>query len=245
MNKKIIFTCLIALSFFLNNCKDKGEDTPTPPSPPTVTFPVITSVDGIFTAIRTTTINNTVETNIGTCYAAFYKNQNTAMKLDGGKVSINSKECYKSENSIYFMVPTATEPNGVPFANQILWQVAGNTETGVPTIYNKDDSGFPATPSLPEYVNMSQEYNYLLSWTSSAQSDSVIIIVKGPSATFKKTFNSSIKQYSIPKEEIVKLGVGKGIVQVINYKVTYAVTGTKNYAFIKQSIGYTDKVNIQ
>lgn len=244
--KKIYFILLASiLSIFLNNCKDKGDDIVEPPSPPVVTFPVVNAVDGILTAIKTTTINNTVETNIGTCYAAFYKNQNSAMKLDAGNVTINAKTCYKTENSIYFMVPTASEPNGIAFSNQVLWQVTGNTSSGVPTIYNKDDSGFPATPSLPEFVNMLSDYDYLLTWTSSNNSDSVIIIVKGPSATFKKTLASTYKQYSIPKTEIAKLGVGKGSVHVINYKINYEAISSKNYAFIKQSIGYTDKVTIQ
>ncbi|MCC6721915.1 MAG: hypothetical protein IT243_06910 [Bacteroidia bacterium] len=245
MKKIFITSFFVFLLIFLNNCKDKGDDIVEPPVPPVVTFPVINAVDGILTAIRTTTLNNTVETNIGTCYAAFYKNQNSAMKLDAGNVTINAKTCYKADNSIYFMVPTASEPNGIPFSNQVFWQATGNTSTGVPTIYNKDDSGFPATPSLPEFVNMLSDYDYLLTWSSSSQSDSVIIIIKGPSATYKKTLASSYKQLSIPKTEIAKLGVGKGSVQVINYKINYSAVSSKNYAFIKQSIGYTDKVTIQ
>ncbi|NUM31998.1 MAG: hypothetical protein HUU47_06705 [Bacteroidetes bacterium] len=245
MKQRIFIPCLILFSLFLSNCKDKTDETPEPPTPPTVTFPVTNAVDGVFAAIKTTTINNTVESSIGTCYAAFYKNQNPAMKLDGGKVTLNSKECYKTDNSIYFIVPTATEPSGITLANQILWQVAGNTSTGVPSVYNKDDSGLPATPSIPEFINMMSDFNYLLNWASSSQSDSVIIIVKGPSATFKKTLNNTYKSYTIPKEEIAKLGVGKGTVQIINYKVNYATTGAKNYAYIKQSIAFTDKVTIQ
>lgn len=245
MIKRILIPCLILFSLFLSNCKDKTDDTVIPPTPPTVIFPVMNSVDGVFAAIRTITINNTVETTTGTCYAAFYKNQNTAMKLDGGKVTLNTKECFQSENSIYFIVPTTDNPTGVTLSNQVLWQVTGNTTNGVPSVYNKDDSGLPAIPSIPEFVNMMSDFNYLLNWGSSSQCDSVIIIVKGPSATFKKTLNNTFKSYSIPKEEIVKLGVGKGSVQVINYKIFYATTGTKNYAFIKQSVGYTEKVTIQ
>ncbi|MFM9946196.1 MAG: hypothetical protein ACKVQB_13280 [Bacteroidia bacterium] len=246
MFKKIIFYSTILGALTFQNCKPTEEDPePTPITAPEIMVPShIKNVDGILVSIITASKEASTETKIGTAYAAFYKGQNSSIKLDATSVKINSKVTTKSDDNVYFYDISATEPLGLDFKSQINWQVTGNTTTGVPVISNNDGSGFPNVPSLPEFINMNPDQDKLINWSSSFGADSVVFTVKGPLSTFKRVFNNTVNSFTIPKAEITKLGIGNGSLQIICYKVEPKTFGSKNYAFIKECISICKKVNI-
>ncbi len=247
MYKKIIIALTVIGAFALQNCKpDGGDPEPTPITAPEITLPLsIPSVDGILVATNIDTKNGGTELIVGTAHAMFYKGKNPTLKVEAGTVKINSKDATKSDDNIYFFAPSITEPTGLVYQNQIYWKTSGNTANDVPVIDNNDGTAMPSIPSIGEFYAMNTFQDKLISWANSSGSDSVILIIKGPSATYKRVFNNTITSHTVPKAEIVKLGLtANGSLQVINYIMQVKAVGTKNYAFIKQSIGLCTKVTI-
>ena len=246
MFKKLVFATAIIGVTTLQNCKSGGDDpTPLPITAPEVNLPsAIKNVDGVLAAIITLTKESGTDLKIGSAYAAFYKGKNPSMKLDAGTVKINTKAATKSDDNIYFYTTSATEPNGIVYQSQVFWQATGSTANDVPSINNNDGGGLPNIPNIPEFMTMNVDQDKLINWTSSFGADSVVLILKGPSSTYKRVFGSSIVSHSIAKADIVKLGIGTGNLQVINYKLDIRAVGTKNYAFLKQCVGICSKVAI-
>ncbi len=246
MFKKLIFATLVIGTVTFQNCKPKEVDLiPAPITAPEVTLPsAIKNVDGVLAAIITVTKDNAVELTIGSAYAVFYKSKNPATKLDAGTVKINTKTALKSDDNIYFYTASATEPNGLIYQSQVFWQVNGSVANDVPSINSNDGTGLPSIPSVPEFMTMNVDQDKLILWTSSSGADSVVLILKGPSATYKRVFGSTVTTHTVPKAEIVKLGIGSGNLQIINYKLDFRTIGTKNYAFLKQAVGICSKVGI-
>ena len=246
MIKKLFFACSIILAITLQNCKDGGEPEPAPITAPELIIAMpLPSIDGILAASITVTKSGGVESKIGTAHAMFYKSKNPATKVEAGTVKINTKTTTKADDNTYFYGVSATEPKGLEYQSQVFWDVIGSTANDVPRITNNDNSGLPNMPSLPEFANYNTNQDGLITWTNSSGADSVILIFKGPSATYKKVFNNSIVKHTVPKAEIAKLGIGSGTIQVINYKMEVRVVDTKNYAFIKQTIAICSKVGIK
>jgi hypothetical protein len=248
MYKKFLLLGLVAGALSLNNCKptDGGDPVPTEVIAPETTIPPgIKNVDGVFMAINTITKTSGVELEIGTAHAAFYKNQNSATKLDGGTVSVNAKTLTKSDDNTYFYAASATEKGGIDYNSQINWVSTGNTSNGLASIGDNDGTGFPNLPVLSEVINLDKTMDNLINWATGFGGDSVIFIIKGPSATFKKVLPSNTTKYTLPMAEIAKIGTGTGTIYVINYKALTKTYGGKNYAFIKQSIAVCSKTNIE
>jgi hypothetical protein len=246
MFRKIIFACSLIGAITFQSCKtEDGDPEPTLVAGPAVILPsAIKNVDGVLAAIVTVTKNSGVALEVGSAYAAFYKNKNSKMKLEAGTVKINAKGTTMSSDTSYFYTSSASEPKGLEYLAQVYWQVSGNTANDVPVINNNDGSGLPNVPSVPEFININKDQDYLLNWISSFGGDSAVVILKGPSATFKRTVANSISSITITKADIAKLGAGSGNLQVINYKLEVKTVGTKSYAFVKQSIGICSKVGI-
>ncbi len=246
MFRKIIFACSLIGAISFQSCKtEEGDPEPTPIKAPEVTLPAaIKNVDGVLAAIVTATKNAGTELKVGSAFAMFYKNKSPLVKLDAGTVKINTKATTKSDDNTYFYTSSVTEPKGLEYQSQVYWQATGSTANDVPSINNNDGSGLPNVPVLPEYLNMNVEQDALVNWGSSFGGDSTIFILKGTSGTYKRVLNTATSSHSIPKAEIVKLGLGTANLQVITYKLEFRALGTKNYAFLKQSIGICSKVNI-
>lgn len=245
MIKKIIFSLAIVVGLFLQNCKTETVDPIPPVTAPSVNLPSVSGVDGILLAMKTSTKNGGTETVVGTGYAMFFSGQNQNTKVDAGNLTLNTKSCAKSDDKIYFYSPSTTEPLGIVFGTQIFWQGTGNTTTGMPAISDNDGGGFPNMPSLPETINFDKDQDKTINWVSSNGGDSVMLVLKGPSASFKRTVDNSISLINIPKEEIVKLGLGVGTLHVVNFTKTNKTIGSKTFAFIKQSIAVSNKVNFE
>lgn len=244
MIKRILIGCSVLAAFALQNC---STETPAPPAPvtaPSITLPSVSGVDGILVAMNTRTRESGVEITTGTGQAIFFKNQSPASKVDGGTLKLNTKSLIKSDDNTYFYIPTTADPKGIVFGSQIFWQGSGNTANGIPVISDNDGSGFPNIPVLGEFVNLNTGQDYTFNWISSNGADSVILSVKGPSALFKKVFANSSTSYTLPKAEIAKLGIGGGTVAIISYTKSNKTIGSKTFAFIKQAIALTNKVNI-
>ena len=183
MFKRLIFAAVIIGSVTLQNCKSgEGDPTPLPITAPVVTFPdAIKNVDGVLAAIITLTKESGTDLKIGSAYAVFYRGKNPSMKLDAGTVKINTKTTTKSDDNVYFYTTSATEPNGLVYQSQVFWQATGSTANDVPSINNNDGVGLPNVPNVPEYMTMNVAQDKLITWTSSFGSDSVVLILKGPS----------------------------------------------------------------
>ncbi len=243
MNKKIILACCIIGVLGFQNCKDDKDPEPTPITAPIVTLPTsIKNVDGILMAISTSTKASGIELIVGSAQAVFFKNKNPLIKVEAGTVKINMKTCTRSDDSLYFYTASATEPTGIVYKSQILWQTTGTAD--VPLINDNDGGGMPNMPTVPEFLNMSITQDKLINWVSSYGGDSTIFIIKGPLATYKRTFNNTISSHTVTLAEIAKLGKGAATLQIINYKLISKTLGTKSYAFLKQMIGNCTKVTI-
>lgn len=243
MFKKIIFAFSVIGIVAIQSCKDEPDPGPTPIVAPAVTIPTaINNVDGILAVTITTTREASTDLKVGTAHAVFYKGKSPANKLDAGSVKINSKTTTKSDDNIYFYTSSAAEPKGLEFQGQIFWQVSGSTSNDVPAMSSNDGSGFPNDPKLSEFLNLNVDQDKPLTWTSSFGADSVVLILKGPSATYKRVFNNTVTSHTVTKAEIAKLGLGSGSLQIINYKLEMKTFGTKSYAFLKQSIAICSKV---
>lgn len=247
MFKKLIYSLSILGAITLQNCKstDGDDSTPTPVTAPAVTLPSeLKNIDGVMATIKTSTMVNSLPFVIGSAYAVFYKTQNPSTKLDAGSVKINTKVTTKTDDNIYFYTSSASEPNGLNLQGSVLWEVGGSTANGVPSFNDNDGTGSPNLPSVPGSLIMLGSQPKSIDWNTSTGSDSVILIITGPSATYKKVFPSSVTSHTVPAAEIIKLGAGQGTYQVINYKIQFRTHGGKTYAFLKQSIGLCNNVTI-
>jgi len=244
MIKRVLIGSLVLGALALQNC---GTETPAIPAAitaPTVNLPAVSGVDGVILAMNTRTKESGVEIMTGTGQAIFFKNQSPLTKVDGGTLKLNTKSCIKSDDNTYFYIPTTADPKGIVFGSQIFWQGTGNAANGVPAINDNDGSGFPNIPVLGEFINLKTNQDYALNWISSNGGDSIIVILKGPSASHKKVFANTVSSYAVPKAEIAKLGVGGATVTIINYIKVNKTIGTKTYAFIKQAIAFTAKASV-
>ena len=246
MYKKIIYACFAIGILALQNCKsDGGDPLPAAITAPAVTLPSsITGVDGILAAISISTKESGTQLIVGSAYAAFYQSKNPLNKVEAGTVLINTKTATKSDDNIYFYTASVSEPKGLDYKNQVLWDVSDNTTNGVPKIYDNDGSNFPNMPDVPENLILFTNQDKLISWTSSAGADSVILIMTGKSATYKRVFNNTVSTHTIAAAEIAKMGKGSGKLEIISYKLLLKPFGTKQYAFIKQCMGICTKVSI-
>ncbi len=243
MNKKIILALSLLGILTFQNCKDGKDPEPEPITAPLITLPTaIKNVDGILMAISTFTKANSVDLIVGSAHAVFFKNKNPLIKVETSNLKINTKLCTRSHDTLYFYSASASEPKGIEYKSQILWQSTATPD--VPAINDNDGSGMPNIPVVPEFLNMSVSQDKAINWVSSYGGDSIIFIVKGPLATYKRTFNNTISSHTIPLAEIAKIGKGAASIQIINYKLITKTVGTKTYAFLKQVIGNCTKVTI-
>ncbi|MCB9251488.1 MAG: hypothetical protein H6605_03425 [Flavobacteriales bacterium] len=245
MIKKSLLLILLLGGLMFQNCGDDPVTVPDPITAPSVLLPSISGVDGILLAMNTSTKSNGTETVTGTGYAVFYNNKNVNSKVEAGTLKLNTKDLVKSDDNIYFYTPAATDPKGIIFGSQIFWQGTGNTASGVPAINDNDGSGFPNMPQLSEFVNFQQDQDKTISWVSSTGADSVILVLKGPSSTLRRVFGNDKTSTTLLKDEIAKLGVGSGVLSIINYKRSDKTIGSKTYSFVKESVATTTKVGIQ
>lgn len=243
--KKLI-PALLLLAIAAYSCKtSEPEPEPEVVTAPAITMPSIKGVDGIFVAIKMSTKSGGTESFTGTGQAVFYKSASSTIKVEAGRGKLAGKTLIKSDDNIYFYAPTTAEPKGIVFGTQILWEMSANAANGVPQISDNDGGGFPNTPVLPESIILDQTQVKNISWVSSVGSDSTILLVKGPNATFKQVLPPSVTFFDLAKSDIAKLGVGAGEITIINYKVTQKTFGGKSYAFVKQSTAFTNKVAIK
>jgi len=244
--KKILPALLLLSILGTNSCETTGpEPGPDPISAPVISMPSIKGVDGILVAVKTSTKAGSTETFTGTGQAVFYKSSSSTLKVEAGGGKLNGKTLVKSDDNIYFYIPTTTDPKGIVYGSQIFWEISANAANGVPAISDNDGGGFPNTPVLSESLLLDQTQVKSLNWISSVGSDSTMIIVKGPNATFKKVVSPSVTTIDLTKADIAKLGIGGGEVSIINYKVITKTVNGKSYAFIKQSVSFTNKVTIK
>jgi len=246
MFKKAIFAATVLCAFTFQSCKkDDPDPIPVVVTAPAVTLPTsITGVDGILAAISTTTKSSGVEVTVGTAHAVFYKDKNPKNKVDAGTLKINSTETTKADDLTYYYAPTATKPKGLDVTGQVYWLGNGNSATGVPAI-DDNDNDLLNIPVLGEFVIMNTTQDYNLNWVSSFGGDSVIVIIKGGSGTYKKVVASSTTQLLVNKADIAKLGKGLGSITIVNYKLQLKPFGTKMYAFLKEVMAVCSKLTVQ
>lgn len=143
------FICLLGLSvFFLSSCKKDSANNPD--STPTVdasgNINVSSDADGACYAIKTRIYDNNSGTANEEFYSAYAWFGSVSSFKDGGAVKANGNEItFISGINTY----TYTDFGNLFPSNNVQWELAGNSSTGIPGFNYTDNTAFPSAAILP------------------------------------------------------------------------------------------------
>ena len=223
-NKLIAFIAIIALStIILESCK-KAEDLipeePAKTTNPTSPQPKIGDADAVLIGLQTVTYTTvagmTIETAIGLPVAMFFDGANFK---DVGSVSCEGKSLTKQDNNSYIFMPSATDPLGVTYDNDINWIVAG--ANGFPGATYSAKGTFPSNVEID--ATTGQEVDTKSAFTlatkiSTSNADSVYFGIYGPSGAVNHVVASNASSYTFTETEMKSIGTGAGFMQIAAVK---------------------------
>ncbi len=181
-----------------------------------------------------------VDVDAETAVAAFSNDFSTAVYLDAGAVSVNTKSLDKLSNNTYTKLAfDYTSPTlDLGFGSGSNWSVAGNGD--VPAISYNHTTTFPnysGKADLPETVSSSSDLTITLTGKISS-SDSVYVLLANNSKQILKRVGGGASSVTISASDIATLGTTGGnataILEVCPWNFTIETISSKKYAFVKE-----------
>lgn len=241
--KKITYFLLLAVLAGFSSCsKDDSDDasTPTPSAPTPNTVPAIGDADGVFAAVYT---NNWVDVPfvgvmnlpIGTAVAVVASTTGGSTYVDAGVVKCEDSTLTKNSSNNYYFQPALTNPYGLALGGSVAWSVSGSAS--VTALNYTTSNSFPDVDSIANGKTIDKSVAYTLQASGSVtNSDSVIFVVAGPSATLMATRPAGTSSHTFSATEMATIGAGTGIIEIVPYNIESTTTvGGKKYYFINET----------
>ena len=223
---KKLLTNITFIAFTLvlmQSCKKAEDLIPEDPAKTTTpTSPQITisDADAILIGLQTVTYTNAggfpIETAIGLPVALFFDGANFK---DVGTVSCEGKSLTKQDNHSYIFIPSATDPLGVTYDNNINWVVSGANRFPGGTYSAK--GSFPSNVEID--ATMGQNVDSKSAFTLAtkiavANADSVYFGIYGPSGGVNHVVAGNASSYTFTEAEMKSIGTGAGFMQIAAVK---------------------------
>jgi hypothetical protein len=244
-NSKIALAaaCLV-LSF--TACKKEEASAPTTPnnnnSTPTVnTTPNFVGAGGVCAAVQTRTSQTVAGIpftfDVGTGAATFWNTVGTY--LDAGSSTLNNESLTKNANNIYSYSPGTSNPSGIDFSSNggnVTWTFSGNSANSITAINRTISIGFPSVDSINiASTTISHATDFTLQCPSISNSDSVLFIVAGPSASLTFTGGGGSTSHTFRAAEMGTIGTGTGIVEIVPYRFTSFTEGSRVIYYVNET----------
>jgi len=244
MKRNCILLLLPAFAFLASCSKDDDSNTSTPPptaSTPS-TVPDIADANGVLVSVKSIswTINPLfplpIITQIGTAVAVFSDNPGSSTFVNAGTVQCESNFLARQGNNSYVFAPSVTAPTGISFNNDPEWAVQG--AGSIPPLNRTTTMGFPSgIDSVSNGTTINKSNDYILTSAGNINnSDSVLFIVAGPSATLSRTLPGNTTSCTFSSIEMGTIGTGNGIVQIVPYNIESTTTGGKKFYFVNELV---------
>lgn len=248
----IIFASVcIAFAASISSCKKDTTNvtttptvtpTPTTTATPTAPAPTVSNVDGAMVSLKLDFAYNaggfpvsiTTENALATFFAS---TGSTGTMVDAGTVSVNSIALEKQTNNSYYKTATVgMTPTSLSFGTTTSsWSVGGAGSVAAFT-YNHSVTFPNYTGTMPDTVTRSSGITVTFTGKVS-NADSIIVMIAAGSTSILRTYPGTAASATISAADLGALPVvsdNTGIIEVVPYRVTLKMEGTKNYAFIKQ-----------
>lgn len=236
---------LTVFTLFASCSKDDDSDnsTPVPPTASTPsTVPVIADANGVLVSVKsiTWTINPffpfPVISQVGTAVAVFSDSPGSSTFVNAGNVQCESNFLTRQGNNSYVFTPSATAPTGISFNTNPEWVVQG--AGSIPALNRITTMGFPSgIDSVSNGATINKNNDYTLNSAGNiTNSDSVLFIVAGPSATLSRTLPGNTVSCTFSANEMATIGAGNGIIQIAPYNVESTTTGGKKFYLVNEVV---------
>lgn len=237
----ILFLALSAAVF--TGCTKDEDDTPDE-NTTTNEFSFDDSF-GVFVAVKsvsTQTVGGfTIPIEVNTATAAFMESAGSSALVDGGAVTLNSKNLKKVQNNAYIYDDLL---NPLDFST-VTWTAAGNGN--VPAVNKTVSRGFPSfsgAESLPSSVSKTSGLSISLSGKVS-NADSVIVVIASNNKSTYKIVGGNAASVSFTSTELSGVEASSaGLVSVSPYNISSETISNKKYYFINETVYSKANVNI-
>jgi hypothetical protein len=127
-----------------------------------------------------------------------------------------------------------TNPYGLALGGSVSWSATG--AGSVSAINYTTSNSFPNVDSIANGKTIDKSVAYTLQASGSVtNSDSVIFVVAGPSATLMATRPAGTSSHTFSATEMATIGAGTGIVEIVPYNIESTTVGGKKYYFINET----------
>jgi hypothetical protein len=214
---------LLCLGLLISACsKDDDDETASDPTPQQEesadTYPTPSDADGTLVAVKSTSITDTpigpITTIIGTAVAVFTDDGFTSGTwISAGNVSCNAQDLTLNPNNSYvFTDISQTNPLGLDFNSEVLWDVSGGN--GIAS-FNIDANpiGFPVVGEITSSEIVETSDGYTMTCASVSGADSVIFVIGGTT----KTLAGNATSCTFTSAELQSLATGPSVAQVAAY----------------------------
>lgn len=208
--------CMSLMFIACEKDEDIIPETPESPAaeqaPPAPNF---AGADGSMWAVNnistTEVLGMVVDTEIGIAVAAFNSDGNFNNLVDVGAVQVDGNTLQKQSNNAYTLLPGLTNPSGISYNNDVVWEVAGGSGFSAFNFTSQIDWPYAADITSGGTVSKSQGYTITCGEVNNA--DSVLFLIGGVMKTIPGNANSC----NFTAGELSGLANGTNIVQVAAY----------------------------
>lgn len=240
-------TFKLTLLFFIliasQSCKKVEDPTVAPAKTTSPASPQIkiSDADAVLVGLQTVTYTEVggfpIETSIGLPIALFFDGANFK---DVGTVSCEGKSLAKQDNNSYIFIPSATDPLGATYDNEINWVVSG--ANGFPRGDYNAKGSFPGSVEIDATTGQSIDTKSTFTLATKiavTNSDSVYFGIYGPSGAVNHVIAGNASSFTFSEAEMKSIGTGAGFMQIA------AVKQVKREVLSNGEIIYylTEKVN--
>ena len=222
--KSVISLAFLAVFILFSQSCTKVEDLipeePAKTTNPTSPQPKIGDADAILIGLQTVTYTSAggfpIETAIGLPVAMFFDGSNFK---DVGAVSCEGKSLTKQDNNSYIFMPSATDPLGATYDNDINWVVAG--ANGFPGATYSAKGSFPSNVEIDATTGQDVDTKSaftLATKVSTSNADSVYFGIYGPSGAVNHVVAGNASSYTFTAAEMKSIGTGAGFMQIAAVK---------------------------
>lgn len=248
--KKIIYI-FSALILVASSCKKDDDATPATTTKTTTvnTTPSWPDADGIFAAIIS---NNWVYVPLvgsfnmpyGTAAGYVFSSTGATTFIDAGTVKCDDTLLTRDNTNFYTYQGTGGSATGLQFSiGNAKWEIGGNS--AVVGFNYTTTNGFPEIDSISSSAILTSGSSYTLSTSSViTNSDSVIFVIARGSKSFVVTRGPGTTSHTFSAADILSLGAGTGVVEIIPYSMESKVANGKKYYFLNENT-VTKAITIQ
>lgn len=223
---------MVVVSCSKDDDNNNNNNSSTPDSsPPT---PELSDADGACWAIRTVSTQQTIigpiEIEVGVAVGAFFGTTGGSSLVDVGTVSVDGNDLAKQSNNSYLLTPGLTNPTGLDFTTNVVWEVAGGN--GFSAFMHTDDQSWPAINGLfsPDTFAISNGYTFQLSGVSGC--DSVLFAV----GDVVKFVSGNASSCTFSAAELSGLASGVNYVNAAGIRLEAVNQGSKKVYFGKEYV---------